>query len=111
MLWQGGDAPTASLTSDGPIVVFDWDCTITCKCVSLSSTFSPPLSLFGRAAGLISDTPLPDCPCWTHVRHMFKCFSGWQGYAEGFSAFCAERSIPDPLLIPLDFSIIERMEV
>lgn len=56
-----------------PVVVFDWDCTIT-------------------------------------SRHMFKTLAGWEGYGDELSNFCAKRDIEDPLSLPMEFSICERMQ-
>jgi hypothetical protein len=69
---DGGVALAPNQGGSGPIIVFDWDCTVTCT-------------------------------------HMFKVLSGWAGYCEPFSAFCAEHGYEDPLGIPVRESICERM--
>lgn len=63
----------AAMAAPTPVVVFDWDCTIT-------------------------------------SRHMFKTLAGWDGYGDELSNFCAKRDITDPLSLPMDFSICERMQ-
>lgn len=69
-----------------------------------SRTLTPALAM---AAPLVV---VFDWDCTITSRHMFKTLAGWEGYGDELSNFCAKRDITDPLSLPMEISICERMQ-
>jgi hypothetical protein len=77
----------------------------------------PAVSGTGTAAGGAANAAAStaavvvfDWDCTVTSRHMFKTLAGWDGYSAELSAWCDAQGITDPLSIPMDFSICERMQ-
>ena len=51
-----------------------------------------------------------DWDCTITSKHMFKTLAGWAEYGEELRQFCVARKIIDPLSLPMEDSICERMQ-
>jgi hypothetical protein len=122
----GGAAPGPALAPNqggtGPVIVFDWDCTITCKHMFKVLAGWPgywcarrlvPTLL--RACGVVrhaarasraTAAALDGCVALTLLP---RAAAVPGARSEPFSEWCGQQGIPDPLKTPMRDSICERM--